>query len=224
MTQAPLRAPLLEVSEKSPSPPVQARSIERRRKLLAAGLRVFAAKGFEAASVEEITSRAGAALGGFYQYFSSKRQFLVALMNEFLAGLARLDLRPQITAGASEAREPRAALRAFLAAAFRVDREYFGVVRAWQEATLTDRELARLEREIQSWTQTRILGVFEQLHRHPQARSDCDLPGFARMMDRHFWSLLARGSRLSQQNFDGEVQLSADVICAYLFDSATLKR
>jgi AcrR family transcriptional regulator len=218
----PAGAPVLRIAEKSPAAPVQHRSIERQRKLLAAGRHVFAAKGFEAASVGEIARRAGTASGGFYVYFSSKRGFLVALMNEFVAGLARLDLGQGLAAsadaGPGKQADARATLRAFLAAAFRVDRANFGVVRAWQEATLTDRELAKLEREIQAWTERRILGVFQLLQKSAQARQNCDLAGFARMMDRHFWSLLARGSRLTASEFDREVQVSADVICAYLFE------
>ncbi len=37
------------------------------------------------------------------------------------------------------------------------------------------------------------------------------------MMDRQFWSLLARGSRMAPEDFDREVALAADVIYHYLF-------
>jgi len=105
----------------------------------------------------------------------------------------------------------------FLAAVFRADAEYWGVVRAWQEAALSDPELARMERRIQAWTDARVLGVLELLAAQPGARRDGDLPGFARMMDRHFWSLLARGPRLTRAELDREIRLAADVIYHYLF-------
>jgi AcrR family transcriptional regulator len=203
--------PVLRTSEPTPAAPKQARSIEKRSRLLEAGRLLFGEKGYEATSIEAITARAGTAAGAFYQYFHSKQQFLVVLMNDFLERLARLELRPKPAA------DVRTGLRDFLAAAFRVDVAYFGVVRAWQEAALTDRELGRLERQIEAWTQARVLGVLQKLQAHPDALRERDLPTFARMMDRQFWSLLARGSRMSSQEFDREVTLAADVIYHYLF-------
>ena len=203
--------PVLRTGEPVPAAPKQSRSIEKYNRLLEAGRILFGEKGYEAASIEQITARAGTAAGAFYQYFHSKQQFLVVLMNDFLERLSRLELRPKPAA------DIRTGLRDFLAAAFRVDVAYFGVVRAWQEASLTDRELGRLQRQIEAWTQARVLGVLQKLHAHPDASVDRDLPTFARMMDRQFWSLLARGSRLSPQEFDREVTLAADVIYHYLF-------
>jgi AcrR family transcriptional regulator len=209
---SPSVTPILHIRERPPAAPQQPRSLEKRQKLLDAGRALFADKGYEAATIGKITSRARTAAGGFYQFFSSKRQFLVVLMNDFLARLAALNLRPQAAGG-----DLRESLRKFLANAFRVDRAYFGVVRAWQEAVRADAELADLEKEIEAWTNSRVLGVFELLSKHPLARPGADLPAFARMMNRHFWSLLARGARLSPREFADEVHLSADVIYNYLF-------
>jgi AcrR family transcriptional regulator len=202
------KPPQLHSGEPSPPKPSQKRSIEKRARLLEAGRQIFGQKGYEAASIEEIAGRAGTAAGAFYQYFASKRQFLIVLMSEFLERLASLDLSPP--AGGGDLYE-------FLTAAFRADAEYWGVVRAWQEAALSDPELARMERRIQAWTDARVLRVLEFLARQPGVRQDIDLPGFARMMDRHFWSLLARGPRLTRAEMDREIRLSADVIYHYLF-------
>jgi AcrR family transcriptional regulator len=146
--------------------------------------------------------RAGTAAGTFYQHFPSKRELLLALMDELIGRLRLLPLRPEAGGDA------RSRLRRFLTAVFRVDRDYYGVVRAWQEAVLSDPGLAKIQKEIEAWTQARILGVFQLLRR----RGGRDLPGFARMMDRHFWSLMARGSRIPPR----EIQLAADVIYFYL--------
>jgi AcrR family transcriptional regulator len=205
------RTPVFRTAGRGPRSPKQARSIEKRTKLLKAGRLLFGKRCYEATSIGEIASRAGAASGAFYQYFSSKRQFLIALMNELIERLSRLDLRPKPDASM------RISLRRFLAAAFRVDAAYFGVVRAWQEAALTDRDLGRMQRKIELWTQARVLGVFKQLRKHPKTRGSRDLPTFARMMDHHFWSLLARGSRLAPREFNREVKVAADVIYYYLF-------
>jgi AcrR family transcriptional regulator len=205
------RAPVLRTGEELPPPPKQARSLEKRKQLLRAARMLFAEKGYEATSIQQIAAKGGAASGAFYTYFHSKRQMLVVLMNELLQRLANLNLQP--TGGG----DVRTGLRDFLVRVFRTDREYYGVVRAWQEAALSDAELEAMQRTIEAWTNARVLGVFQLLQRHPTARHDCDLPAFARMMDRHFWSLLARGSRMRARDFDHEVGLAADVICHYLF-------
>ena len=105
---------------------------------------------------------------------------------------------------------------------FREGAEHYGVVRASQEAALSDPEFARMERRIQSWTQSHVLAALQILARHPTARPNVDLSRFAHMMDRHFWSLLARGGRLSCREMNREVRLAADVIHHYLF-GPTLK-
>ena len=205
--------PVLADDEDLPAPPRQARSLATRRKLLAAGRSLFAEKGYHATSIQALASRAGTAAGAFYTYFRSKRQLLIVLMNELLEHLRDLDLRPKSATG----NDARDGLRSFLAAVFRADLEYYGVVRAWQEAALTDAGLGRMQTAIEAWTHTRVLGVFRLLHsQYPNARRDRDLAAFARMMDRHFWSLLARGASLSRRDFDREVRIAADVIYHYL--------
>lgn len=200
-----MKRPLIAATEDLPLPR-QARSIEKRARILDAGRVLFRAHGYDATSIEDITTRAGVAAGAFYLYFRSKRQLLVVLMDELTERLAALDLNPK---------DP--SLREFVAALFRTDFEYSGVVRAWQEAALTDRELRAMHEEIESWTHARILGVFRKLHAHPRARRDTDLPAFARMMDRHFWSLLARAATLTPRELQREARIAADVIERYLF-------
>jgi AcrR family transcriptional regulator len=206
-----LQMPTLQTDEEIPASPQQARSREKRKKLLAAGRILFGQKGYEATSIEEITSQAGTAAGAFYQYFRSKRQFLVVLMNELLDRLGKLDLHPESDT------DVRMGLRKFLARAFRTDFAYSGVVRAWQEAALSDAEFGRMQGEIESWTRARVLAVLGLLQTFPNACRRRDLLTFACMMDRHFWSLLARGSSSRPKDFEREINLAADVIYYYMF-------
>jgi AcrR family transcriptional regulator len=208
------RPPVLGADEELPPAPRQARSLATRKKLLDASRELFAEKGYHTASIQEIAARAGTAAGAFYIYFRSKRQVLIVLMSELLERLHSLDLRPKSGAVHSSVRD---GLRAFLASVFQADVEYYGVVRAWQEAALTDAGLGQMQTAIESWTNARILGVFRLLQQFPGARPDGDLPAFARMMDRHFWSILARGASLPRREFQREVRTAADVIYHYLF-------
>lgn len=209
------RPPRLRTREELLAAPRQTRSLEKRAKLLDAARTLFAERGYDATSIQDITSRASTAAGAFYTYFRSKRQLLVVLMNELVQRLSALDLQPMGTPNV------QTGLRRFLAGIFRTDIEYFGVIRAWQEATLTDADLGRKRKELEAWTEARILRVFHQLQKYPHACAGRDLPTFARMMDRHFWSLLARGANMTERDFEREIRTAADVIYHYLFHNDT---
>lgn len=57
---------------------------EARHELLAAALRVFAARGYRQAGVDEIAAEAGYSKGALYWHFSGKEELLSALLEERL--------------------------------------------------------------------------------------------------------------------------------------------
>ncbi len=82
----------------------QKKSEATRRKLLEAGLRVFARDGFEAASLEDIAQESGHTRGAFYANFDTKEDLFLALMEQ--EGEERMeDLRKRLEA--YESREER---------------------------------------------------------------------------------------------------------------------
>lgn len=203
--------PNLLAGEDLPAEPSQKRSLEKRARLKAAALALFGQKGYENTSVDEIARRAHLAVGSFYQHFRSKRQLLLVLMDELLEGLSRLDLRPQGSAGV------RAGLRHFLAAAFSRDLHYLGACRAWEEAVLSDPDLARKQQKIRAWTTARVTGVFTLLQQFPGARSEVDVPALARVMDSFFWSLLAQAIRLHKAELTQWIDSATHLIYHALF-------
>ena len=56
--------------------------IERRKQILRAARTVFIQKGYLAARVEDVAKRAGLSKGAVYFYFSSKRELVLALVQE----------------------------------------------------------------------------------------------------------------------------------------------
>jgi AcrR family transcriptional regulator len=182
--------PNLLAGEDLPAAPQQKRSLEKRARLKAAGMALFGEKGYESTSVNEIARRAKLAVGTFYQHFRSKRQLLLALMDELLEKLSRLDFRP------GPAADVRALIHELLAGAFSHDLRYLGAYRAWQEAVLSDPELARKQVEIYGWTTSRVMTVFQLLQQLPGARAGVDVPGLARVMDSFFWCLLGHAVRM----------------------------
>ncbi len=72
------------------------RSHDKRQRILAAAVKVFAKKGYFAAKVSEIAKKAGIADGTVYLYFSSKDDILVSLFDQVMSEhiqRARQDLR-----------------------------------------------------------------------------------------------------------------------------------
>jgi AcrR family transcriptional regulator len=203
--------PALLAGEDLPPQPRQERSRAKRARLKASGLALFGEKGYAATSIEDIAERAGLAVGSVYQHFRSKRQLLLALMDELLEKLERLDLRPKAPG------DIRAGLRAFLARAFAADAAYLGAYRAWQEATLSDAALARKEERIRAWTTARLTAAFALLQKLPGARRPVDVPGLARLMDTFFWNLLGQAVRLPEAELATSVDASAHVLYHALF-------
>ena len=213
-----IRRPKLLAGEELLPEPRQARSLEKRARLKAAGLALFGERGYERTSVEEIASRARLAVGGFYQHYRSKRQLLLALMDELLEGLERLDLRPVATA------DRRAAIEVLLRGALARDLVFLGAYRAWQEAVRGDLELARLHESVHRWTTARVTTVFGLLGRMPGARAEVDIPSLARVMDTMFWSLLADASRLSEAELSRRIDALTHLVYHALFADQSAKR
>lgn len=203
--------PNLLAEEGLPPQPRQKRSLEKRARLKAAGLALFGERGYEGTSIDEIAKRANFAVGGFYQHFRSKRQLLLALMDELLEKLSRLDLLPKPTA------DVRAALRELLSRAFASDLQYLGAYRAWQEAVLSDSDLARKEAEIHVWTTSRVKAVFQRLQQLPGARPGVDIPGLARAMDSFFWSLLAQAVHMPEMELNQWIDSATHLIYHAMF-------
>lgn len=66
-------------------PAYQQRSRQQRDRLLKAGERVFAEKGFWQAHVADIARRAGCSVGSFYRRFEDKEAFFLSLQSDMAA-------------------------------------------------------------------------------------------------------------------------------------------
>ena len=203
--------PNLLAGEDLPAEPRQKRSLDKRARLKAVGLALFGEQGYESTSIDQIARRAKLAVGGFYQHFRSKRQLLLVLMDELLEKLSQLKLRPKA------APDVRAGLRELLSRAFSHDRLYLGAYRAWQEAVLSDPDLAQKQEEIHAWTTTRVMTVLQFLQQLPGARPGVDIPGLARVMDSFFWSLLAQAVRLRRVELNQWIDSATHLIYHAMF-------
>ncbi len=180
--QPAARLPQILAGESLLPAPRQERSRRNRAALLDAALATFAERGYDAATLEEISGRAGVAVGGFYLHFRSKRQALLVLMDRLVNELARLEPAP----GGDDA---RGAVATLVREALRVDIAYLGAYRAWQEAVLHDDELMRLHDSIDAWTTARVAALLERLRGTPGVRDDFEPQELARVLNAMFWRL-----------------------------------
>jgi AcrR family transcriptional regulator len=175
--------PALLAGEDLPPEPKQERSRRARAALLNATLALFAERGFEATSVEEIASAAGVAVGGFYQHFRSKRQALLVLMDRLIGELSALEV------ALPESAPPRAIVGAIVHAALYIDWAYLGAYRAWREVILHDAEVAAHNRALEAWTMSRLRMLAALLLSLPGARTDVDVEAFCWVSNQLFWRL-----------------------------------
>ena len=111
------------------------------RKLLDAGMRVFAERGYHAARVDDIVRAARTSHGTFYLYFANKEDLLRALAVDCAETLDELaDEIGPITPDDRGFHE----LRTFLAKFVTTYRRYGPVIRAWMEDQVADRDVDRL--------------------------------------------------------------------------------
>jgi AcrR family transcriptional regulator len=171
--------------------PMQQRSRIKRGTLIRAAVTLFEHNGYESTSIGAIAAHAGMAVGGFYQYFRSKRQLLLVLMNELVAKLQEIETE----LGEDEL---KSRIEGVLRAGLTADLAYAGAYRAWNEAILSDRQLAAFDEQVRKWTTGRLQLVFGLLQQLPHARCTVNVSLLAAVMDRLFWDLL--GSHLNSQS------------------------
>lgn len=97
-----------------PSRPALRRRYDRRRaEVIAEAARLFAARGYDATSIADLTAATGLTAGGLYHYIGSKEQLLVGICDELLDPL--LERAREIAATEAPAGEQlRQLLRAWL--------------------------------------------------------------------------------------------------------------
>jgi AcrR family transcriptional regulator len=120
---------------------LRAQGRETMQRLLDAGLRVFAERGYHASRVDDIVRAAKTSHGTFYLYFTNKEDLLRALAVECAHEMT--DLADTIGPIGPDA-VGRAELRGFLARFLDTYRRFGPVIRAWMEDQVGDRDIDRL--------------------------------------------------------------------------------
>ena len=99
---------------------------DKRRLILEAAVRVFAAQGYEATRVGDIAKEAGVAYGLVYHYFSSKEEILDTLFLERWDVM--LEAISEVDASSRSPREKLQAIAGFIVESYRHDPELMKVI------------------------------------------------------------------------------------------------
>jgi AcrR family transcriptional regulator len=176
---------------KDASAPAQSRELRAQgrktmRRLLDAGSRVFADRGFHAARVDDIVRAARTSHGTFYLYFTNKEDLLRALATECALEMSALaDTLGPVTpddAGYAE-------LRGFLGRFFTTYRRYGPVLRAWMEGHVEDRSVSALG--VQSFTDI-ATALGRRMHAVGAPADDASISALMAMLERFAYFLVSR--------------------------------
>jgi AcrR family transcriptional regulator len=136
------------------------------RRLIDAGARLFADRGYHGTGVDDVVTEAGFARGTFYKYFDEKLDLLLQLTREcaddlklLIDGFLKID--PASTGGPAQ-------LRDWLADYLPFHARYLGVMRAWLEGTPRDPRMLGVVRESTRAMHLAALQVLSRVDRpHP---------------------------------------------------------
>jgi AcrR family transcriptional regulator len=190
-SNAPYKAGARKPSGSSRSTPADGRELRKQgrktmTRLLDAGLRAFADRGYHAARVDDVVRAAKTSHGTFYLYFSSKEDLLRALAlecarewNELAEGLGPVT---DDAAGRDE-------LRRFLGGFVDIYRRYGPVIRAWMEDQVEDRHVNRLGRD----AYTRIAtALTEQMRTSGRRATSADAAALMALLERFTYFIVSR--------------------------------
>ncbi|WP_245992546.1 TetR/AcrR family transcriptional regulator [Prauserella muralis] len=132
--------------------------------MLAAAQRVFAERGIDAASVDEVAAAAGLTKGAVYSSFRSKNELVLALMEEYVAD--RLQESVDALDARHDAGEGLLAVGARLVAAMRTDPTWQRLLIAYAVRADRDPELRAALRDRRRRLRAALASAIDRVARH----------------------------------------------------------
>jgi AcrR family transcriptional regulator len=151
----------------------QALRADAQDRLERAALRVFARRGYAAASVRDVAREAGVAQGLLYNYYRSKDELLVAVFRRSMA-----DVQVSFAAAAAGDAPPAERIARLVRGSFAVLREHLAFWRLVYGVRYQPDVVAALGPDLQAWTE----GIRGELEAHLRAAGRPDPAVGARLL------------------------------------------
>jgi AcrR family transcriptional regulator len=198
-----------------PRVPQQERSRLKRDALLIAAADLFAQRGYEATTADDIAAAAAVSIGTFYSYFRNKRQVFLTLyaacVESLLAlGITEIDFET----------DPRAAIGETVRRALQRDPVFYGLRRAWSELLPRDPEIALYNDQINHLIYNQILTVVRRVAARGLTRPDLDVEPTCWMITMlldQMWHVLPGPQETSQADVERHQDALAAIIYHALF-------
>jgi AcrR family transcriptional regulator len=175
----------------------------RRHQLLETALKVFAANGFHATSMDDVAEAAGVTKPVLYQHFRSKRALYMELLDD-----VGTQLREAIAKASAEAAGPRQQVEAGCAAYFRFVLEHRSAYRLlFGSGARRDEEFADAVRKVEEGIAETVAGLIE-----------ADIDGEHRRLLAHGIVGLAEGTTRHWLNHD--LDLDPDILARRMAELA----
>ncbi len=199
-----------------PREPQQARSRATRDAIFEAAAQLFEEKGYSGTNTKEIAARAEVGIGTLYFYFTDKRQLLLTMLADKISHYSRLGT---VDVEAVK-RDPRAYLRADLAAGFPYNRVYYGLVRSVGELEFQDKAFRRVTHQIVTALCQQMLGIIEAGREAGLTHPDLNEEETARTLAivvYGFYNLLPSPSRVTEDEYWRRHAAAADMVYRAIF-------
>jgi TetR/AcrR family transcriptional regulator, fatty acid metabolism regulator protein len=191
-------------------------TVDKRRRILDAAVRVFANRGFHACRVSDVADEAGVAYGLVYHYFDSKEEILDTLFVE--RWQLMLDAIEAIDRGEATGREKLYAVASFIVDSYRYSPEVMKVIIV--EVTRAAHSFGREHLELIQTAYDRIAVIVEAASREGQFKPDIS-PDFAalcfygaieQLLSGWIYGVLPR----TEEEFERAKELVVETICGGL--------
>ena len=197
-------------------------SVDKRRLILDAAMRVFARQGFHACRVSDIADEAGVAYGLVYHYFGSKEEILNTLFTErwqvMLDAISEIDAKQDVPA-----RDKLYMVASFIIDSYRHDPDLMKVIIV--EVTRAANSFGRIHLEKITEAYAGIAGIVESARREGVFKADisaqfaamCFYGAIEQLLSAWIFDLMPQ----TEEEFEGAKGLVVDAICGGLEASET---
>lgn len=201
-------------SENTVRVPQQARSIEKRNRLVEAGMTLFGEKGFQGTNAKEIAKVAGVSIGTFYAYFTDKKALLLEIIGRHMTEVNGA-ITQEVQAKGRNGTTGRDIMRRIVRLAHESHHHAPELLRVMLAMRYTDEDFSRLARMESRTMLDRLAGLLAALSAHlritdMQAAAEVVANAFEETMH----SVAVFGSDIDR---DRLYEALADMTAVYLF-------